>query len=90
MHLGSRASYPLGQRHYADILFPCVKVGPSVSNSTGLLVPVRSVGDSVVFSVRHKNCPSARCLKAAKLVCGDVDVFRKPVTVLNQILYLLT
>jgi hypothetical protein len=40
--------------------------------------------DSPMFSgVKRKNCPLARCIKAATFVCRDVHVFRKPITLVK-------
>jgi hypothetical protein len=33
-----------------------------------------------------KNCPSARCMSAANVVCKDVDVFRAANVHVNQFL----
>jgi hypothetical protein len=49
-----------------------------------------TVRDPPMFSVKHKNCALASCIKAANFVCRDVDIFQKPTTVLKEILYSLT
>jgi len=43
-----------------------------------------------MFSVKHKNCALPSCIKAANLVCRDVDIFGKPTIVLKEILNSLT
>jgi len=40
-----------------------------------------------MFSVTYKIHPLDRCIQEANSVFKDVDIFRKPITVLKQILY---
>jgi len=40
-----------------------------------------------MFSVIYKIHPLARCMQAANSVCKDADIFRKPITLLKQMLY---
>jgi hypothetical protein len=55
----------------------------------GLRVPVRYIRDFPMFNVCcvTKNCPSARCASAAKVVCRNVDVFGPKTLLLKHILY---
>jgi len=46
--------------------------------------------ETLMFSVKHKNYALASCIKAANFVCRDADIFRKPTTVLKEILNSLT
>jgi hypothetical protein len=43
-----------------------------------------------MFSVKYKNFALASCIKAANFFCRDVDISRKPTTVLKEILNSLT
>jgi hypothetical protein len=54
----------------------------------GLRVPVRRTRDTPLFSVcsSSKNCPSARCVSAANVVCNAVDVFEPKTLSLKHIL----
>jgi hypothetical protein len=43
-----------------------------------------------MFSITHKIFPSAKCIKSANWVSRDIDILRKPINVLNKVLYSLT
>jgi hypothetical protein len=58
----------------------------SLMDTTGIRVSSRNVRNSSPFTATCENCPTVRCVKAAKLVCKDMDIFRKPINSLRQIL----
>jgi hypothetical protein len=70
------------RRHRLDAFFLLqvyfgFKFCPSLLEIVGLRVPARYVRDFSLFNVcsSGKNCPSARCASAAKMVFKEVDVF---------------
>jgi hypothetical protein len=70
------------RRHRLDALFLTrvyfgFKFCPSVLEIVGFRVPARYIRDYALFNICSscKNCPSARCVSAANVVCRDVDVF---------------
>jgi hypothetical protein len=60
----------------------------SVLETVGLRVPAGYIRHFAFFNVccSCKNCPSARCVSAAIVVCMDVDVFRAMNVLFNHIL----
>jgi hypothetical protein len=76
-----------GRRLYQDALFfisvySGLKCCPSLLDTTGIRVLARNFRNSCTC----KNSPSARCVSAANRVCTDIDIFRKPIISLKQIL----
>jgi hypothetical protein len=76
--------------HLDALFFISVYLGlkccPCLLYTIGIRVPCSNVRNSSLFTDTCKNCPSARCVAAANRVCKDIDIFRKPVTYLKQIL----
>jgi hypothetical protein len=58
--------------------------------AVGIRVPVRNSRDFPLFIAvfSHKICLYARCASAANTICKDIDIFKKQVVTLNQILKL--
>ena len=53
---------------------------------TGIRGLPRKFRNSSLFTANCKTSPSARCVSAANRLCKDVDIFRKPINTLKQIL----
>jgi hypothetical protein len=80
-------------RRYLNALFFVqvylgTKFCPSVLDTVGLQVPAQYIIEFSMFNVccSSKNCPSARCVSAANVVCRDIDVFGTKTASLNHIL----
>jgi hypothetical protein len=54
------------------------KFRPSVFESTGLRIPSQYLTQFSMYNFGHsnKNCPPARCLSAANVVCRQFDNFK--------------
>ena len=65
----------------------CLKCCPSLLDITVIPFLPRHFKTSSLFTATCKNAPSTRCVSAAKPLCKDVDIFRKPTTSLKQILH---
>jgi hypothetical protein len=59
---------------------------PSLLDITGCPVFLHNFRNSSLFTATCKNSPCARCVSAANRVCKDVDICRKPIISLKQIL----
>jgi len=62
------------------------KFYPSLINNISLRIPSCSIRNFTQFSIARKNYPSARCTTATNLVCSNIDIFRRPIGSLKQIL----
>ena len=62
------------------------KFCPSLLDIISLRIPTCSVRNYNQFFATRKNCPSARCAAAVKLVCCDTDIFSEDTETLKQIL----
>jgi hypothetical protein len=79
------------RRIYPDALYfiavySGLKCCPSLLDTTGVRVLPCNFRNFSLFTANCQNSPSARCVSAANRECTDVDIFRKPVTLLKQIL----
>ena len=80
------------QSKYLDALFfisvySGLKCCPSVLDISGVRDFPRNFRNSSPLTPIFKNSPSARYVSAANHVCEDVDILRKPIASLKQILY---
>ena len=62
------------------------KFCPSLINNNSLRVPSCSIRNLTQFSIARKNCPSARSTTATNLFCSNIDIFRRPIRSLKEIL----
>jgi hypothetical protein len=61
-------------------------MSPVTIDITGIPVVPRNFKNYSQFRATRKNSPPTGCVSAANRSCEDVDILRKPVTSLNQIL----
>ena len=59
----------------------------SLLHITGISFCPPNVRNSLLFTVTCKDSFSARCVSAANIVCRDVDIFRKSLTLLIQVVH---
>jgi hypothetical protein len=71
---------------YSIFLYLRLKCCPSLLDITGIRVLSRNFSNSSLFTATSKNYPSARYVSVANHLCKDVDIIRKPITSLKQIL----
>ena len=79
------------KRLYLDALvfvyvYSGLKCCPSLLATTGIRVLPRNFRNSSLFTATCNNSPSAGYVSAANRLFKDVDIFRKPITSLKQIL----
>jgi hypothetical protein len=68
-------------------VYSVLKRYPSLLDTTGILVLPHNFINSLLFTATCYNSPSARCVVAANRMCKDLDICRKTVTSLTQILH---
>lgn len=81
-----------GQTKYTDALFfisiySGLKCCPSVLDISGVRDFPRKFKNSSLLTAAFKNSPSAQYVSAANHVWENVDILRKPIASLKQILY---
>jgi len=64
-----------------------LKCCPSVLDISGVRDFPRNFRHSSPFTANFENSPPARYVSAVNHVCEDVDILRKPIVSLKQILY---
>jgi hypothetical protein len=82
-----RASVDCGCVEFCLVWTPLVASTPDSLKCCLALVGTTGFAYFCTFSATCRHCPSAKCVTAANLACVDIDILRRPVISLQQVLY---